>query len=162
MKSDALIAIGLEADPRAKMAKHLSTLLADQYVLYVKTQKFHWNVVGKHFGPLHLLFNQHYDELAEFVDIIAERIRALGYQAIGTLEEFGSLAKLKEAPGINPADLEMVRILLQDHEHIIRTMRTYIDYSTEINDMATNNMLADMLEKQEKMAWMLRAHLLGA
>jgi starvation-inducible DNA-binding protein len=159
-KGEALVNIGLEHADRQKIAHALSTLLADEYVLYVKTQKYHWNVVGKFFGSLHELFGDQYEMLAKFVDRIAERIRALGFDAIGTLEEFKAASGINELPGKNPTDLEMIKTLLEGHEYVIRSLRDYLALAAKHNDMGTDNMLAELLEQHEKVAWMLRVHLL--
>jgi len=147
------------AKARKTVAAQLHILLANEYVLYTKTQKFHWNVTGKWFGPLHLLFEKHYQELAAIVDGVAERSLMLGIKTIGTLQEFLKYTTLTENPGNNPSDTKMIEILLLDHETIIETLREDITTTTEVNDMGTNNFLCDLLEKHEKMAWMLRAHL---
>ena len=144
---------------RKQIAQQLHVLLANEYVLYTKTQKFHWNVEGKWFGPLHLLFEKHYQQLAEIVDGVAERSLMLGIKTIGTLTEFLKLTTLEEAPGKNPNDTKMIEILLLDHEAIIEQLREDIDLTTQLNDMGTNNFLCELIETHEKMAWMLRAHL---
>jgi len=160
-KSEQFVNIGLSEELRSEVAQRLNALLSDEYALYVKTQKFHWNVVGPHFGPLHKLFNKQYDELAEFVDAIAERVRALGFVAFGSFAEFAAHTSIVESPGENPSDLEMVRLLLNDHEAIIRSLHEQIEFTATKEDLGTENFLADLIMKHQKMAWMLRAHLLG-
>lgn len=144
---------------RTHMADRLNKLLANEYVLYTKTQKYHWNIVGKFFGPLHELFGKQYEALSIVIDTVAERVRALEHMALGTLAEFQEHATIKETPGKNPDDMGMIRDLLNDYETIIAQLRADIDLSTEINDMGTNNFLGGLLEQHEKTAWMLRAHL---
>lgn len=151
--------IGLSEKNRKTSAHILTVLLANEYLLYVKTQKCHWNVESAHFGALHKLFEQQYEELAQAIDTIAERSRALGLKTIGTLEEFLAYTTLKEEPGKNLTDMGMIQLLLHDHEAIIEELRTDLDETAALDDMGTNNFLSDLLEKQEKMAWMLRAHL---
>lgn len=141
------------------IAKRLNSLLASNYQLYTKTLKFHWNVEGPFFGPLHSLFKNNYEQLFTMIDTIAERVRALGATTIGTLSEFGKQGSLKEEPGGNPKDQRMIALLLEGHEEVIKQMRKDIDYSAKMNDQGTNNMLCDIIELQEKMSWMLRAHL---
>ncbi len=158
--SDALVSIGLQEKVRKGVAQKLNILLANEYTLYIKTQKYHWNVVGPLFGPLHKLFNDQYDELAAFVDLVAERIRALGYKPYATLAEFIENTTLSEDPGRNPDANGMITKLLQDHETVIKQIRLDIDYTVKVNDMGTNNFLADLIEKHEKTAWILRVHLL--
>jgi starvation-inducible DNA-binding protein len=161
MKSDKLVSIGIGEEQRAAIAQKLNTLLADEYALYIRTQKFHWNVVGPFFGPLHKLFNDQFDALAENVDAVAERIRALGFKAIGTLAEFKQNTALAENPGVNPDANSMIGLLLEGHEAIIKSVRPIIDLTAQLNEMGTNNFLAGLLEKHEKAAWFLRAHLLS-
>jgi len=141
------------------MAKRLNSLLATQYQLYTKTLKFHWNVEGPFFGPLHGLFKENYEQLFGMVDTIAERVRALGVVSIGTLSEFGKMGSLKEEVGKNPKDQRMIALLLEGHETAIKQMRKDAAFSSKISDNGTTNMLEDMIEQQEKTAWMLRAHL---
>ncbi|HXW85833.1 MAG TPA: DNA starvation/stationary phase protection protein [Candidatus Bathyarchaeia archaeon] len=151
--------IGIGAKERKRMAQDLNLLLANEYVLYTKTLKHHWNIEGPCFGQLHKLFQDQYEALLTIADDVAERARALGFFSFGTLSEFVKNTTLKEYPGKNEKELEMVRLLLVDHEAIIQQIRTLIDTSANMHDMGTNNFLCDLIEKHEKMAWMLRAHL---
>lgn len=151
--------IGMTDHNRAEMAKILNHLLANEYVLYTKTWKFHWNVEGKHFGALHEFFDNHVAALAKIIDEVAERVRALGFKSDGTLTEFIEKTSLTEHPGQNPDDLGMIKLLLEDHEIIIRKLHEDSDFSTKLGDVGSNNFLCDLVEKHEKMAWMLRAHL---
>jgi starvation-inducible DNA-binding protein len=152
--------VGIEENNREAVVDLLNPLLADQVMLYTKLRKYHWNVVGPNFRPLHDLFEEQYSALEVMIDDVAERIRALGGIAIGTLSEFSDNTSLQEAPGENPAATEMVRELLTDSETIIKETRVAANRAADkYDDTATENMLADMLEQQEKMAWMLRAHL---
>jgi starvation-inducible DNA-binding protein len=153
------INIGLDKNAYATSIGMLKKLQADEYTLYTKTLKFHWNVTGMNFNDLHLFFNKHYEQLLGFTDDIAERIRALGGQAPGCQTEFMKMTQLKEEPGIFPSEKEMIKKLLDDHETIIRSLRADIDTTAKINDMGTNNFLCDLIMKHEKMAWMLRAYL---
>jgi starvation-inducible DNA-binding protein len=156
-----MINIDLSAQSRAAMVKQLELLLANEYVLYTKTLKFHWNIEGKHFGALHALFQKQYEQLLTIVDDVAERMRALGHFSTGTLTEFLKQTTLSESPGDNPKDLKMIELLVQDHEAIIRQVRKDADLATELKDTGTNNFLAQLLETHEKMAWFLRAHVQG-
>jgi starvation-inducible DNA-binding protein len=153
---------GLTDQVRQSMVQNLRVLLANEYMLYTKTLKFHWNVEGANFGPLHALFKEHYERIFIIVDDVAERIRALGHMSPGTLREFLDTTTLTEAVGVNPNDLGMIRLLLEDHEAIIRDLRVSVDLSAQLNDMGSNNFLAGLLEVHEKMAWMLRAHVSGS
>lgn len=159
-KDEGMVNIGLQQKDRIVMAEQLQKLLANEYVLYTKTLKYHWNVEGKFFGPLHELFNKQYEQLLVVVDNVAERVRALGFKPMATLQEFSAETTLSEDPGVNPDDMGMIRNLLTDHEAIIRQLRDIIDMSAEINDMGTNNFLCGIIEQHEKTAWMLRSHLM--
>lgn len=152
--------IGINSNNRQSVCKMLNTLLSDEYLLYVKTQNYHWNVTGLMFNDLHLFFGKQYEQLACNVDMIAERVRALGGQALGTMQEFVENSRLKEQSGVVPDYKEMLKNLLADHEAIIRSIRVDIDAtSDEFEDMGTNNFLCGLIEKHEKMAWMLRSYL---
>ena len=159
--SDELVSIGLPEESRIAIAQKLNALLADEYTLYVRTQKFHWNVVGPFFGPLHKLFNDQFDMIAKNIDAVAERVRMLGVKTIGTLNEFMQQTVLQENPGINPDYTGMIALLLEGHETIIKNIRPIVDLAGKLNDMGTNNFLSGLLEKHEKAAWFLRAHLLS-
>ncbi len=154
-----MIDIGITEKNRQIVAERLNTLLANEYVLYTKTLKYHWNVKGKFFGPLHALFQEQYEKLFEFIDAVAERSLSIGFNATGTLNEFIKHTILTEQPGENPDESNMIENLLADHEAIIKQLRDDIDLTIEMNDAGSNNFLADLIEKHEKMAWMLRAHL---
>jgi starvation-inducible DNA-binding protein len=146
-----------EAD-RGAVVAILNNLLSDEYVLYTKTRNFHWNVTGPQFNDLHKFFEAQYEELDDFVDDIAERARQLGGRAFGTLAEFAKTSRLTEQPGAVPAAKEMLATLLADHEAVIRTLRSEIDPVVDrYKDVGTSDFLTGLLEKHEKMAWMLRA-----
>ncbi len=149
--------IGLSAEVRQKIAALLNKLLADEYVLYTKTLKYHWNVQGIVFHDFHAAFKEQYEKLFDIVDSIAERAGALGQPAAGSLQEFGVLARLKEIDGQKLTALEMVKHLLADHEAVIRTLRADIDETAKLGDQGTINFLQDLIVKHEKIAWMLRA-----
>ena len=159
-KSDALISVGLAPEARSAVAQQMNILLANEYALYIMTQKFHWNVVGPFFGQLHKLFNDQYEMLAEIVDAVAERVRALGFKTYGSLDEFKQHAIIQEEPGMYPKDTGMIAALLQGHETIIKSIRPIVSLTAQADDMGTNNFLAGLLEKHEKAAWFLRAHML--
>ena len=161
MNGDKLVSIGLGEEQRSAIAQKLNALLADEYALYIRTQKFHWNVVGPFFGSLHKLFNDQYDALAENIDAVAERVRSLGFKAIGSLAEFKQGTSLSEDPGKNPDANSMIGLLLEGHEAIIKSLRPLIDLTAQSNDMGTNNFLSGLIEKHEKASWFLRAHLLS-
>jgi starvation-inducible DNA-binding protein len=136
----------------------LNNLPADEYVLYTKTRNYHWNVVGPQFNDLHKFFQEQYEALDEMVDEVAERARSVGGKAYGTLAEFSQHSRLKEQPGKQPAAATMVANLQADHEAMVRTLRADLETVMEKhNDAGTNDFLTGLMEKHEKMAWMLRS-----
>lgn len=151
--------IGLSAENRQKVATILNTLLADEFVLYVKTLKFHWNVQGIVFHDFHKLFQEQYEKVFEFIDSIAERARAVGALAVGSLQEFSAFTRLQEIAMEQLAAKDMIKHLLTDHESIIRTLRADIEATAQLQDQGTSNFLQDLIVKHEKIAWMLRATL---
>ena len=153
------INIGINEADRAAVVEELKKIQADEFILYTKTWNFHWNVTGMNFNDLHGFFQGHYELLQDFVDSVAERIRKLDHTAPGTLSEFIKLTRLGEMPGEKHSDKEMISLLLEDHEALIISLRNALDLTQKHNDMGTNNFLTDLMEKHEKMAWMLRAYL---
>lgn len=150
--------IGLSESNRDSVVKILNNLLADEYVLYTKTRNYHWNVVGPQFNDLHKFFQEQYEALDEMVDEVAERARSVGGKAYGTLAEFSQHSRLKEQPGKQPAAATMVANLQADHEAMVRTLRADLETVMEKhNDAGTNDFLTGLMEKHEKMAWMLRS-----
>lgn len=141
---------------KTEIARGLSVLLADSYTLYLKTHNFHWNVKGPMFQTLHLMFEQQYTELALAVDLIAERIRALGVPAPGSYAEFGKLTSIQEAVKV-PKALQMIRQLLQDHETVARTAKSAFPVAEKSADQATMDLLTQRMQLHEKTAWMLRS-----
>lgn len=148
--------IGIDDASRAKIAEGLSRLLADTYTLYLKTHNFHWNVTGPMFQTLHLMFETQYTELALAVDLIAERIRALGYPAPGTYSEYAKLSSIPETPGV-PKATEMIRLLVEGQESVVRTARSVFPVVDEVNDEPTADLLTQRMQVHEKTAWMLRS-----
>ncbi|MBI3935992.1 MAG: DNA starvation/stationary phase protection protein [Betaproteobacteria bacterium] len=150
------IDIGIKEQDRKAVAEGLSRLLADTYTLYLKTHNFHWNVTGPMFQTLHLMFETQYNELALAVDLIAERIRALGYPAPGTYAEYARLASIKETPGVPKAE-KMIELLVQGQEAVVRTARGVFPLVEKVNDEATADLLTQRMQLHEKTAWMLRS-----
>jgi starvation-inducible DNA-binding protein len=150
------IDIGISARDREKIAKGLSALLADSYTLYLMTHNFHWNVTGPDFNSLHLMFMTQYTEQWTALDLIAERIRALGHPAPGTYREFVKLASIKEVEGV-PRATDMVRHLVAAQEATARTARELFPLVSAANDQPTADLLTQRLEVHEKTAWMLRS-----
>jgi starvation-inducible DNA-binding protein len=150
------IDIGINEKDRSEIAIGLSKLLADTYSLYLKTHNFHWNVTGPMFQTLHLMFETQYNELALAVDLIAERIRALGLPAPGTYSEFARLSSIRETSGVPKAE-EMVQILVAGQEAIVRTARSVFPAAANASDEATADLLTQRIQLHEKTAWMLRS-----
>jgi starvation-inducible DNA-binding protein len=161
-KTDAHIEIGLTEDQRRGVAEILTHVLADEYVLYTKTRNYHWNVVGLQFLTLHKFFEDQYTQLNESIDEVAERTRALGHYAMGTLAEFLEHTRLQEQPGQYPTAGEMVANLVADHETVIRCLRDDLEACMDTyHDVGTSDFLLQLMETHEKTAWMLRAFLEG-
>ena len=150
------IDIGIAEPDRAKIADGLSRLLADTYTLYLKTHNFHWNVKGPMFQTLHLMFETQYNELALAVDLIAERIRALGFAAPGTYGAYAKLSSIPETDGV-PEATEMVRLLVQGQEAVVRTARAIFPLVDKAADEPTADLLTQRMQIHEKTAWMLRS-----
>lgn len=150
--------IGISEEHRKAIAEALSKVLADTYMLYLKTHNYHWNVKGKLFHSLHEQFEEQYTELADAVDEIAERIRALGYRAPGTFKEFQKLTSVKEDTE-EPEAMEMVRRLALGNEQVLRTAREAIEPARTGEDEATLDLITQRLHIHSKTAWMLRSHL---
>lgn len=150
------IDIGINEESRIAIADSLKVLLSDSYTLYLQTHNFHWNVTGVHFRELHLMFEEHYTELAIAVDDIAERIRTLGVYAPGTYQAFAKLSNIAEVEGVPPAE-EMVTILTRSHEQVIKTCRQVLAVAQEAGDESTASLVSDRMVLHEKTAWMLRS-----
>lgn len=150
------IDIGINEADRLSIANGLKALLADSYTLYLQTHNFHWNVTGPQFRELHLMFEEHYTELALAVDEIAERIRTLDVVAPGTYKAFSELSNINEVEGVPPAS-EMIRILTQGHEQIVKTCREVLAKAQGADDESSAALVSDRMRVHEKTAWMLRA-----
>ena len=150
------INIGIEEKMRKQVCQGLAKLLADSYLLYLKTQNYHWNVTGKMFRPLHSLFEEQYLDLAEAIDTIAERMRALGEYAPGSLTAFSKLTSIKEENSVPNAD-EMIHNLIVGNEALLVTARTNIRLCDEAEDDVSLGIIVSRMERHEKNAWMLRS-----
>ena len=162
--NDALdfVNLGIPTEDRQDIVTELNNLLADEQVVYAKTRNFHWNVTGPMFASLHLLLEAQYESLQSTADEIAERVRMLGGEAIGTMGMFLERTRLPETPNDNPNAHTMIGRLLEDHETLINRLRQDIDVCTdELHDEGTADLLIGVMRMHEKMAWMLRAHLQG-
>lgn len=150
------IDIGIREADREQIAEGLKRLLADSYTLYLQTHNFHWNVTGPQFRELHLMFEEHYTELAVAVDDIAERIRTLDVPAPGTYKAFAELSSIKEVEGVPSAE-SMVDTLTRGHEQVVKTAREVLKIAQEAGDESSAAMVSDRMRIHEKTAWMLRA-----
>ncbi len=150
------INIGISKSDRNDIADGLKRLLADSYTLYLQTHNFHWNVTGPQFRELHLMFEEHYTELATAVDDIAERIRTLGVAAPGTYKSFAELSSIDEVEGV-PEAKTMVELLTKGHEQVVQTARKVLKEAQEADDESTAALVGDRMRIHEKTAWMLRA-----
>jgi starvation-inducible DNA-binding protein len=152
--------IGISDANIKKVCTLLNTILADANVFYIKLRKFHWNIKGPDFVEFHELFEEQYNAVAEAIDEVAERITTLGGVAIGTTQEFAKYSQLKEAAGKIPAEMQMLKELVTDHETIIRSLREAIDKCDEdYKDMGSADLLTDLIRDHEKQAWKLRQYI---
>jgi starvation-inducible DNA-binding protein len=150
------IDIGIKPQDRKAIAQGLSRLLADTYTLYLKTHNFHWNVKGPMFQTLHLMFETQYNELALAVDLIAERIRALGHPAPGSYADFAKLSSIQDAKGV-PGATKMISELIAGQEAVVRTARAIFPVVEKASDEPTADLLTQRMQIHEKTAWMLRS-----
>ena len=151
--------IGIPENHLQPLATMLNTLLADEYVLYTKTRNYHWNVTGQSFMELHKLFEAQYEQLDEAIDDIAERSRALGHYALGSLKQFLAITRLVEDESA-VGSKQMLQNLLNDHETLIRILRNDIAVSADqYKDVGTSDFLTGLMEQHEKTAWFIRSYL---
>jgi starvation-inducible DNA-binding protein len=148
--------IGIDQTQRQAIADGLSRMLADTYTLYLQTHNFHWNVTGPMFNTLHLMFETQYTELALAVDLIAERIRSLGFPAPATYSEYAKLTSIPETSGVPKAE-EMIKLLVEGQEAVVRTARSVFPVVDEAHDEPTADLLTQRMQLHEKNAWMLRS-----
>jgi starvation-inducible DNA-binding protein len=154
------IDIGLSKEAHRRVIEILNMTLCDENILYIKTKNYHWNVIGPNFSERHAFFREQYEALDTMIDEIAERIRDLNGKSLGTYSEYLEHGRLKEFPSDYPDDRTMISNLLADHEQIIRNLRKDADRcEDEYHDMGTNDFILEAIQKHEKMAWMLRAHM---
>jgi starvation-inducible DNA-binding protein len=152
--------IGITDGNRKAVSVELSKLLADEFILYTKTRNAHWNVEGPDFHSMHLFFESQYEQLDDTMDSVAERIRTLGHYAPATLKSFLELTHLTEKTGDKNDSLAFIKELLEDHESIIEFIRGNIEpFASKYHDYGTSDYVTGLMEEHEKMAWMLRAHL---
>ncbi|MQY51779.1 DNA starvation/stationary phase protection protein [Rhodocyclus tenuis] len=150
------IDIGIEEGVRREIVEGLSRVLADSYTLYLKTHNYHWNVTGPMFQTLHLLFETQYTELALAVDLVAERIRALGFPAPASYRDFQRLTVIGELDGV-PSARDMIADLVAGQEAVVRTARGLFAAVDAAHDEPTADLLTQRMQVHEKNAWMLRS-----
>jgi starvation-inducible DNA-binding protein len=150
------INIGISEKDRKKIVEGLARMQADTYTLYLKTHNFHWNVTGPMFQTLHLMFQTQYNEIWLAVDVIAERIRALGFPAPGSYKEFAALTEIKDSKGV-PSAKEMIRQLVDGQETVVRTARAIFPIAEAAGDQPTADVLTQRMTVHEQNAWMLRS-----
>ena len=154
------ITIGLTPEILASVAQKLNNILADEFILYTKTRRAHWNVEGPNFHSMHLFFESQYEQLDDIVDSVAERIRSIGHYAAATLKAFLDLTHLSEVTHKQNDGVGFIKELLSDHESLIMKLRELINYFAEnLQDAGSSDYVTGLMEIHEKMAWMLRAHL---
>lgn len=149
---------GMDGESRREVVGLLNRALADEFTIYTKSLNYHWNVTGPQFVSVHKLLEDHYEELQAVLDEMAERVRAIGGRAVGTMAEFSELTALKEQAGETPEADEMVAELTKDHETVIASLRKALQaVGDRYGDKGTEDLLTGIMEKHEKMAWMLRS-----
>ena len=156
MSKPTPINIGINEKDRKKIVGGLERVLADSYTLYLKTHNFHWNVTGPMFQTLHLMFMTQYNEIWMAVDLVAERIRALGYPAPGSYKEFAALTSIKDSSGTVSAK-EMIKQLVDGQETVVRTAREVLPIAEKAGDQPTVDLLSARMQVHEQNAWMLRS-----
>lgn len=149
---------GISTENSTKVAEELNKVLADEFVLYVKTLKFHWNIEGRDFHAYHLFLEEQYNELQKIIDAVAERVRKVGQFAVGSMKQFLADTSLKEHSDTAVVTESMVKELVDDHESLIRKTRELIDaFEDEYDDAGSADFITGIMKEHEKMAWMLRA-----
>src|SRR5690554_5091572 len=157
-KADDQLNTGISNANSKNVVEELNKVLADEFVVYIKTLKFHWNIEGRDFHALHVFLEEHYNELQGIIDEVAERIRKVGHFANGSMKQFLQDASLKEHQETATISESMLSELVNDHESIIRNMRTLIDdFEEKYEDAGSADFITGIMKKHEKMAWMLRA-----
>ena len=152
--------IGISDANRKAVTMQLAHLLADEFILYTKTRRAHWNIEGPDFHSMHTFFESQYEQLDEFMDSVAERIRQLGHYSPATLKDFLALTRLTEKSDEKNDSQGFIKELLADHEDIVIFLRQNINaFANDYKDAGTSDYITGLMEDHEKMAWMLRAHL---
>jgi len=153
-----MIDIGIDKKDRKTVSDALGRILADTTILYLKARNYHWNVVGPYFSQLHQLFEEIYEDLEEGADVIAERIRALGFNAPASFAEYISISAIKEETN-SPKAPDMIKQLTLDHELLIRRSKDAMETADSVSDTASSDLMVERIRNLSKYAWMLRSHL---
>lgn len=149
--------IGISEKDREAVCDRLQQILADEYVLYTKTRNYHWNIISKNFSELHAFYEGQYEELATIIDEVAERIRMLGFMSTGKMSDFLKRTQLQESEYTSDAGIQLNH-LMEDHATLIRTLRKYIpEFADTYGDAGSSDFITALMEKHEKMHWMLRS-----
>lgn len=149
---------GISEENSKKVADELNQVLADEFVLYVKTLNFHWNIEGRDFHALHLFLDEQYHQLQVIIDAVAERVRKVGHFATGSMQEFLKGTAIKEHSGAASVSEDMLAQLTSDHDSLIRKMRDLIDdFEDKYDDAGSSDFITGIMKEHEKMAWMLRS-----
>jgi starvation-inducible DNA-binding protein len=152
--------LGIKSELVSKVVAQLAIFLADEFLLYTKTKNAHWNTEGRDFYDKHKFYEMQFEELDKITDDLAERIRTLGHYARASLKSFLQITHLSEAPGYVNDSMDFVKELLADHESVIIHFRETIDrFANEFHDQGTSDFITGIMERHEKMAWMLREQL---
>jgi starvation-inducible DNA-binding protein len=152
------IDLGLKPGGLQKVGDELVKVLADTYLLYLKTQNFHWNVTGPAFSELHVLFEKQYRDLADAADELAERVRAIGLFAPASFAQFNGLSEVEEETEVPSAE-DMIESLTADNELVVRRMRHALEVADAMDDAETGDILIRRMQVHGKNAWMLRSHI---
>ena len=147
---------GLNENAREQVSERLKSVLADSYLLMLKTHYYHWNVTGPLFKSLHDLTEEQYTDLFGAIDDLAERIRALGHEAPGSIAAYSKLGSIEDAKS-DLSDMEMAADLVKSHESLIKGLRDTLNVADQASDEVTVDMMVDRLSMHEKYAWMLRS-----
>ncbi len=150
--------IGVKTKDRRELASLLSVALADSYALYLKTQGFHWNVAGPLFYSLHKLTEEQYSEMADAIDELAERIRAIGFPAPASFDQFIEMTQITQERGVPTAE-KMIEQLVEGNEVCSRSLREAVKAASDADDVKTADLLTDRIGQHEQNVWMLRAML---
>ena len=152
--------IGIKTENSVQVADVLNKLLSDEHVLYIKTRNAHWNVESPDFAAIHKFFESQYIQLEEMIDQVAERIRSIDHYAVGTMNNYLKLTQLNEDSRENNDSISYIKDLNEDHEAVIIELRENIHrFANDFHDMGSSDFITGLMQKHEKMAWMLRAHL---